>query len=545
MNNNDFNSISDFFNKWKGRSKTRSKIISLIITIVIGFLLEYLLLVPINLFCLPFLSFIVFLLVLYNVIYFALSLDFKRNSFGPLVIAALILVFMLASSLFGSPIFNADKYHNQLNMIEDADFTTDIEQINYDNIPLVDSETAALLGDRKLGSIMDYVSQFDIYANYTQINVNNHPYRVTPIVYSDMIKWFNNKDDGLPCYIKVDMVSQEAEVVRLQQGMMYSTSDMFGRNIHRHLRFNYWDLMFDEVTFEINDEGVPYWVASVYEYEIGLFNGKDIVGAVLVNAIDGSHQYYDIADIPTWVDRVMSSDIALAQLNNWGRYTNGYWNTVFGQKGVLQTTEGYSYLAIDDDVYLYTGLTSVLADESNVGFALINLRTKQAKFYNVPGAEEFSAMSSAEGQVQHLGYVATFPTLINVAGEPTYFMSLKDNAGLVKKYAFVSVDNYQQVGVGDSVMLAQTEYINVLSGAGKANPSYNLVPVSGIVSDIATAVKDGNSLYYFTLTGSDIVYIAPLSLNSKLPLLRVGSNVSLEHSGAMTDSVVIIKIEIE
>ena len=94
-------------------------------------------------------------------------------------------------------------------------------------------------------------------------------------------------------------------------------------------------------------------------------------------------------------------------------------------KGVLQPTSGYNYVAINDDVYLYTGLTSVSNDASNVGFAMINLRTKDGKYYNISGAEEYSAMSSAEGQVQNLKYTATFPILINAGGAANIFLIFK------------------------------------------------------------------------------------------------------------------------
>ena len=95
---------------------------------------------------------------------------------------------------------------------------------------------------------------------------------------------------------------------------------------------------------------------------------------------------------------------------------------------------------MDGDVWVYTGVTSVNADESNIGFVLMNLRTGESKYYNIAGAEEYSAMSSAEGQVQNLGYRASFPSLINIKNIPTYIMVLKDNAGLVKMYALVNVE---------------------------------------------------------------------------------------------------------
>jgi hypothetical protein len=397
-----------------------------------------------------------------------------------------------------------------------------------------------------MGEIVDYVSQFEVDDEYSQINYNNKPYRVTTISYSDFIKWFTNHKDGLPAYISVDMVTQESSVVRLDEGMKYSRSDLFFRNIDRYIRLKYPTKMFDELSFEIDDNGVPYWVCPTYYYQIGLFGGKDIDGAVLVNAITGECQYYDIDKIPEWIDRVYPSDLILTQLENWGQYTNGYLNTWFSQKGVLKPTDGYNYIALNDDVYLYTGLTSVSNDASNVGFALINLRTKEAKYYTISGAEEYSAMSSAEGKVQNLKYTATFPILINAAGEPTYFLSLKDSAGLVKQYAFVSVENYQIVATGESVAEAEKTYYRLLKENGISTDntvSENLI--EGKVSAINSAVVNGNTYYYFRIDGQSDIYIASINSNSSLPLLSIGDEVSFEYDSNSTSTENVVSIEVK
>ena len=341
------------------------------------------------------------------------------------------------------------------------------------------------------------------------------------------------------------MVSQESEVVELKEGMKYSKSEHFGRNINRYLRMNYPTKMFEELAFEINDDGTPYWIAPVFKYKIGPFGGKDIIGAVLVNAIDGKHKYYDIKDIPNWVDRVYPADLVIQQLENYGKYTHGYINSVFSQKGVLQPTDGYNYIVIDDDVYLYTGLTSVSKDASNVGFALINLRTKEGKYYHISGAEEYSAMSSAEGKVQNLKYKATFPILINAGGEPTYFLSLKDSSNLVKMYAFVSVKNYQIVATGSSVSEAEKAYYDVLAQNGKSHEEFEENTVTGKITTINSAVKDGNSVYYFKLEGHEQIFIADLSLSNNLPLVQVGDEVEVQFLSNDHKSVVINQFKVK
>ena len=516
-----------------------------IITVIIALISEYALLIPLNPRSPQFILYFSFLLLIFNGVYFIFNRGFNKIMKYSLILAGILIVLIPVGTFISSPIFNAKSYQKQLVLDKKADFYKDNKTISYESIPVVDRESAIRLGDRKMGEMVDYVSQFEVDQSYEQINYKDNPYRVTPLEYSDLIKWFTNHGDGLPAYIRVNMVSQESEVVKLKEGMKYSKSDHFGRKIERYLRANYPSLMFDTLAFEINDDGIPYWIAPVYEYKIGLFGGKDIVGAVLVNAINGDHDYYDIKKVPEWVDRVYPSNLILTQLENYGKYTNGYLNTLLSQKGVLQPTDGYNYIAINDDVYLYTGLTSVSKDASNVGFAMINLRTKDGKFYNISGAEEYSAMSSAEGEVQNLKYKATFPILINAGGHPTYFLSLKDDANLVKKYAFVSVENYQLVATGDSVAQAEQAYYALLESNGKKTNAgdFKTNKLTGIISEINEAVVDGNSTYYFKIEGNDTIFIGDISLSDHFPLAKVGDNVTVEFVNSKDNSEVISSIK--
>ena len=516
-----------------------------IITVIIAFISEYALLIPLNARSPQFILYFSFLLLIFNGVYFIFNRGFNKIMKYSLILAGILIVLIPVGTFISSPIFNAKSYQKQLVLDKKADFYKDNKTISYESIPVVDRESAIRLGDRKMGEMVDYVSQFEVDQSYEQINYKDNPYRVTPLEYSDLIKWFTNHGDGLPAYIRVNMVSQESEVVKLKEGMKYSKSDHFGRKIERHLRANYPSLMFDTLAFEINDDGIPYWIACVYEYKIGLFGGKDIVGAALVNAINGDHDYYDIKKVPEWVDRVYPSNLILTQLENYGKYTNGYLNTLLSQKGVLRPTDGYNYIAINDDVYLYTGLTSVSKDASNVGFAMINLRTKDGKFYNISGAEEYSAMSSAEGEVQNLKYKATFPILINAGGHPTYFLSLKDDANLVKKYAFVSVENYQLVATGDSVAQAEQAYYALLESNGKKTNAgdFKTNKLTGIISEINEAVVDGNSTYYFKIEGNDTIFIGDISLSDHFPLAKVGDNVTVEYVNSKDNREVISSIK--
>lgn len=441
-----------------------------------------------------------------------------------------IIILMTAASLMGLQFFNATRYRD-LVAIENGDFSQDVAELNMSQIPVVDKDTASRLGSRKLGEMTELVSQFEIQNDYTQINYKGSPYRVTPLRYADPVKWLFNHKEGLPAYLTVDMVTQETNLVWLENGMRYSPSEYFFRNIYRYIRFKYPTKIFETVSFEIDDSGTPYWIAPTITYRIGWWDGKDIDGAVLVNAVTGESQWYPKEEVPQWVDQLYYAELLIGQLDDNGRFQHGYINSVFGQRDVRRTTYGYNYMAINDDVYLYTGMSSVTADESNIGFVLVNCRTKETKFYTVPGATETSAMASAQGQVQHLNYSATFPLLLNISNRPTYFLSLKDNAGLVKMYAFVDVEQYQIVGTGQTIDEAKRNYRKALNlEEVEVQEPADSTEISGTVASLANVVVSGNTCYYFTLEGDSQVYTAFVDVHEKLPFMQPGAELSFSYS---------------
>ena len=449
----------------------------------------------------------------------------------------LVLVALIAAIIIGGltswVVIRAGSYSKLLS-IKDGDFASEVEEISYNQIPMLDEDSAARLGSRKLGELADMVSQFEILPSYTQINYQGRPVRVTSLAYGDLVKWFTNRSAGLPAYLIIDMVTQEAEVVRLDEGMKYTTAEHFGRYLPRHLRFHYPTYMFADPVFEINEEGEPYWVCPRMVKTIGLFGGADIQGAVLVNAVTGESQYYE--EVPNWVDHVYDANLIMEQYDYYGMYHNGFINSIFGQRDVTHTTEGYNYIAIGDDVYMYTGVTSVTSDQSNIGFILSNQRTKETHFYSVAGATEASAQASAMSQVQQMRYVATFPLLLNIADQPTYFMSLKGEDGLVKMYAMVNVQQYNIVETGSTVAECEANYRRALADSGlisdgdaEAVPS-DQEEISGAIAEIRTAVLDGNSYYFLRLEGQDTFYAVNAAENPLAVILNAGDQVTIAYT---------------
>jgi hypothetical protein len=308
--------------------------------------------------------------------------------------------------------------------------------------------------------------------------------------------------------------------------MKYSENALFFENVYRRLRFDYPFDNFGDMNFEIDNEGKPYWIMQVIKYH-GIEQRPDISHVIILDAITGESKKYKVSEVPSWVDHVYDPNLIIEQLDDWGSYVNGFWNTIFGQKGMKMTTDGYNYLAMNDDVYMYTGITSVVNDESNLGFILTNLRTKETKYYDCPGAEEYSAMDSAKGQVQQMDYTSSFPLLINLSGRPTYVISLKDDAGLVKMYAFVDVRDYQKVVVTDATLGIQNAAYNYLNNNGIVTKGEKITIV---VNEIKDVIIDGNTYYYITDENNN-KYRVSIKVNSnKLPFIRVGSELKISYN---------------
>lgn len=528
----------------------KQNIISIIITLVIGMIIYYFALPAINIHSLGFWLYILTLIIIFFIIVLITSIDERGN-----VIKSIKLIGMLGTTLivlvFGliivdfvlSPIFNSKKYSERIIVDEQNEFVTDIGEVDFNKIPLLDKASSQKLGDRVMGQMPELVSQFYVSDLYTQINYKDTIMRVTPLEYNGFFKYLSNKNEGVKGYIIVNSVTGESKLVKLEKGMKYVPSAIFGQDLTRYLRFKYPTKVFGTKTFEIDNEGNPYWIVPTIKYK-GVGLRREIASVIILDPITGNSKEYKVEEVPSWVDHVYSADLIIEQINDWGKYRQGFLNSLFGQKNVVQTTEGYNYTTMNDDVYLYTGITSVSSDESNIGFVLINMRTKKANFYSVPGAEEYSAMDSAKGQVQQMNYDSTFPLLINLNNRPTYLMSLKDAAGLVKMYAFVDVEDYQKVVITDSskgIEAAKENYLNnvVLNSNDKNEKTKQI-----IIASINKVEIDGTT-YYYLKDNEGNKYSASIKVNKNvLAFLENNQLVKITYNKEK-EVTEIIKIELK
>ena len=462
-------------------------------------------------------------------------------------VCALLLVFLIGfpflSSIVTSKIFHAKEYANRIE-VKDVKFS-EIPQVDFTKTPIIDRDSSIRLGDKVMGNMTEWVSQFNVSNEYTQISYKDSVYRVTPLTYNGIIKYFKNRKNGIPAYITVDSTSGKTTLVKLKDlgldGMKYVPSGMFNENLMRHLRFQHPGEIFGSPSFEIDEKGRPWYICSTYTYK-GVGTKKTVTGAIFLDPITGKSTKYDMGSIPTWADRILPESLVVTQLDEYGSLQGGYINSIFGQNGVMVTSEGYNYLEKDGDIWLYTGVTSANSDESNLGFVLVNLRTHEAMKIATAGANEVSAMKSAQSEVKNYGYESTFPLLINVQGNPVYLMSLKDN-GLIKMYATVSAVDYQKVATvssdeGLDALLKKT--IQLLGSNSEHISQDSLKEVKVKVKEVETVNVDGDTIYY--IKGDDNA-VYKITFNPKyedqLIFLKPGDTLSFTYID--TDGIKLIK----
>ena len=456
----------------------------------------------------------------------------------PIILTLLIIVI----GITGSTVFNATSY-SEILKVKDSDFSVDLsESVGTDSIALMDTASARMLGDREIGALSDVVSQFNVSYDYTQIDYNGNPIKVSALEYAGFFKWMNNNVNGIKGYVTVDPVSMSASFEK-SEGMKYVPSAFFSEDAYRYLWTEYPTLMLENLHFEIDENGKPYYVASVIEKTIGLFGGKTVSGCVVLDPVSGETQKYNVADIPRWIDVVFYGDLICEQYNWHGMFQNGYLNSMFAKKGCKQVTtyytsddevdetpiSDYGYVAKDGDIWIYTGVTSVNGDSSNIGFLLANERTGESRYYSIAGADEKSAMSAAEGEVQEKGYQASFPSLINIDGHPTYIMVLKDSGGLVKLYATVNVEQYNIVTTATTQAECIKKYKTAL-GIENDEKQEDIKEKTITVASIKYIDIDGNTFIYLIDNESNI-FKAKASANENMLLLNVGDKVKITYSG--------------
>ena len=551
-------------------NKQKRILIAALITAVIAGLAYYIVLPPLNIYAQEFWGSLAFLVLVFGGAYFLIgskatiktffsgkvgksyadqtkeTKNKARTKIAFFVCLGIPVVVLIAGNLLSSTFFNATAYSNIIEVPE-AVFEEDMPENDVvTNIPLMDSASANIIGNRKLGELSAVVSQYQVNGSYSQINYGGIPRKVSSLEYVDFFKWLNNRGAGVPGYVSVDPVNSSADYVEFATPIKYTESAYFEEDLMRALRFSYPTKIFGTVMFELDEEGNPYYIVSCMAPKIGLFGGMDVSEVIIFNPCDKTSELYALNDTPSWVDNVFSGTLASQKYDWYGTLKNGYWNSVIGNKDCKVTTDDFGYIMLGDDVWFFTGVTSVVSDESNIGFIISNARTGEYKFYPVVGAEEYSAMGAAQGHVQEKGYIASFPSLINVSGEATYIMVLKDANGIVKLVALVNVENYTIVATGATQQEAKQAYLEELrregilkdnaadAPSGEEAPKPAEVTVTVVKKEIYTI--GGESIVY--LWGADgVIYKKQLSTDEALLFIAEGDELTVSYLATGIDKL--------
>lgn len=529
------------------------KSVRIALAVVIGTLLTavtyYFMLPPINLHAPSFWIYLLLVICFYSVPVGLISMFSSRRqgTYGKpkvnkvfLVVIAIPVAVLVIGHVISSQFFNAHKYASVI-QVQEAVFSEDMPETDtVTNISLMDTSSAAILGNRTLGALSDVVSQYYLSSDYNQINFRHTPKKVSNLEYVDIFRWLNNRGNGIPGYVMVDPVNNNAEYVKLNTPMRYVESGYFSDDLMRKLRFSYPTKIFSTVNFEVDDEGNPYYIVSCTKPRVGLFGAMDVNEVIVFNPCDGTSELYAVEDAPAWLDNVYDGYLACEKYDWYGTLSGGFWNSIFGQKNCKQTTDDFGYIVIGDDVWYFTGVTSVTSDESNIGFIISNARTGEYKYYPIIGAEEYSAMAAAEGKVQETGYVASFPSLINVGGQPTYIMVLKDQNGLVMLYALVNVETHNIVATGQSQQEAKEAYYKLLLDRGvivpEKQPEAEAKSADILVKQVRLATVGGETVVYITADGG-VVYKGVLADDETLILIESGQTLTVNYGETEYDAI--------
>jgi len=475
----------------------------------------------------------------------------KRNvGKATLIVLGILVVYMtLLPALTSWALIRNQDYKALIGKVEVGEnLSNHMIPISLEKIRVVDQALAQQLGDKVLGSQPALGSQVTL-GTFSIQKVNNELYWVAPLLHSGFFKWLSNRE-GSSGYVMVN-ATNERDVKLVQQingknvKIKYQPEAYFFDNLERSVYFKgYMFVGLTDYTFEIDDEGTPYWVISTFKKKVGFF-GEDATGVVVLNAQTGAIQQYDIADAPAWIDRIQPAAFVEKQLNDWGNYVKGYWN--FSNENKLQITESATLVYGEDNrAYWYTGLTSIGSDESTVGFVLVDTRTKKAVWYKQSGATEFAAQNSAKGKVQEKGYYASAPIPYNINNIPTYVMTLKDNGGLVKMFAMVAIEDYTVVGVGNTLRETLMAYKNAFNSTGgkltaKSKSERNVL--NAIITRINGDIKNGNTFYYFTLSGSQSIFIGSSQVSNEFPITAIGDSVAVTFDNDNQDLIDVTTFE--
>ena len=445
--------------------------------------------------------------------------------------ALIIILFLILCGIFGSKLFRAKAYYNQLDITEASEEELkevfDLEKGNV-LLPIIDKDLAFKLAQ---ASLNEYGAQYTIdYDNFTLISVtrNNKDelVRIAPLEYSNFFVSLSRINKGTIGYIEVNVVTKETKLVKIEEGLKYMPTAILNYDLDRHIRFTYPTEMYDEYNFEIDDNGNPYWVIPTYKKQIGVISGPTAKGVIIVNPITGDINKYNLGEEPSWVDRTINESIVDSQATNAFRYKNGFFNVHFGEKKeVFQLSDGYNYFIKNGQTYYVSCITSPNEnDQTSIGFVTINLKTREAHKYYVNGITEMRAREIAmnDARVKAQALTATWPLLINYEGIETYFIVLK-NEVQSQKIVLLNVKDGELVAMGNTLEEAKAEYDKLLADSGESS-----LETKTITGEVIRIRDLGETIEFILKDNEEKYFVVSPSVSLDARFIQIGDNVTIK-----------------
>ena len=297
------------------------------------------------------------------------AVDFERKApfpKAPIVIAVCAWLVYGVVTLGSTVFFNVPAYRDQMPDYRVGNFSSEVQAIDTNQIPIVDKALASKIAEKKLGEKPSLGSQV-VLGEPTIQTVDGNLVWVVPLQHSGFFKWLTNMS-GTPGYIVVSATnSQDVEYVE-DYKVKYQPNAYLFSDLSFHTRYT--AALFTGVTdfsFELDDTGKPHWVITTYKYTRG-FALPEATGAIVMDVQTGKSTKYKLEDVPSWIDRVQPEDFIITQINNKGRYVHGVFN--WADKDKYRTSTGEIIVYNNSRCYLFTGITSVGSDESAIGFVM-------------------------------------------------------------------------------------------------------------------------------------------------------------------------------
>lgn len=464
----------------------------------------------------------------------------RLNTF---IITGMVGIVMFLIIFGGRTYFYAEEYSNLIEVSE-ADFIEDIQTVNVENLPLVDKAYGYKLGQLKLGEYPGIGSEFEA-GEYSDIIYQGKQYLVAPLEYRDIFKWLNNRNTGTPGYILINKVTAVTQFVNLREttgeGLLYTPSAFFNQDLVRYAYYNGMaKYKLENQFFEIDEEGTPYYVLQYSLPTIFINGGAKINKIAVVNATNGEINIYNPGQEPDWVESVYPDSIIFQQLDYWGALQDGWLNSIFAQRGVLQPSDGTRVIMNEGELYYFTGLTSAGNDESTIGFVYSGMKTKETRLFRFPGATEDAAMDKVITLLPQNNISTSFPIPINVEDIPTYFILIKGEDGRILRYVYISVQDLELYSMSENKNEAYNNYLVKLSETSDATAE----EVVGIITDIVFYVTNGNTIYWIELDNDKRYKINVSNFSDS----ELGYFTSLDIGDSITISVMyynVVEITIE